>query len=60
MSLGLINHNNPSLDVWEFLPLGGGSGIDGKSLSPDGVFSYNAKILARLFCDLLGSFGRCR
>jgi hypothetical protein len=59
MSLDLIDHNGPSLDIREFLSLGGGLGLDGKSLSPDSVFSYNAKILARLFCDLLGSLGRC-
>ena len=61
MSSDFIDHNNPSLDVREFLslggefpPLGGGeSGLDDKSLSPDGVFSHNAKILARSFCDLL-------
>jgi hypothetical protein len=61
MSSDLIDHNDPSLDVREFLSLGGGSGLDGKSLSPDGIFSHDDKILARLFCDLLGSFGRsCR
>jgi hypothetical protein len=59
MSSDLIDHNDPSLDVREFLSLGGGSGLDGKSLSPDGIFSHDDKILARLFCDLLGSFGRC-
>jgi hypothetical protein len=66
MSSDLIDHNGPSLDIREFQSLGGefpslggGSGLDGKSLSPDGVFSHNAKILARLFCDLLGSLGRC-
>ena len=67
MSSDLIDHNDPSLAVREFLSLGGefpslggGSGLDGKSLSPGGgVFFHNAKILARLFCDLLGSFGRC-
>ncbi len=58
MSSDLINYNNPSLDIREFLSLGGRSGLDGKSLSPDSIFSYNNKILAKLFCDLLGSFGR--
>jgi hypothetical protein len=66
ISSDLIDHNDLSLDVREFLSLdgkfpslGGGSGLDGKSLSPDGVFSHIDKILARLFCDPLGSFGRC-
>jgi len=66
MSLDLIEYNDPSLDVreflslgGEFLSLGGRSDSDSKSLSLDGVFSYKAKILARLFCDLLGNLGRC-
>ena len=59
-SSDLIDHNEPSLDVREFLSFGGGLGLDGKLLSLDGVLSHNAKVLARLFCDLLGSFGRCR
>jgi hypothetical protein len=59
MSSDLVDHNDPSLDIREFLSLGGGSGLDSKSLSADSVFSHNTKILARLFCDLLGSFGRC-
>jgi len=66
ISLDLIDYNDPSLDVREFLSLGGEfpsfggrSGLDGKSLSPDSIFSHNNKILVRLFYDLLGSFGRC-
>jgi hypothetical protein len=59
MSSHLIDHNDPSLDVREFLSLGGGSGSDGKSLSLDDAFSHKAKSLARLFCDLLGNLGRC-
>jgi hypothetical protein len=67
MSLDLIDHNGPSLDVREFLslgnelpPLGGGLDWDPKLLSLDSVFSHDAKIFARLLCDLLGSPGRCR
>jgi hypothetical protein len=67
MSLDLIDHNKPSLDVREFLslsdefpPLGGGFGWNPELLSLDSVFSHDAKIFARLLCDLLGSSGRCR
>jgi hypothetical protein len=60
MSLDLIDHNGPSLDVREFLSLGGGLDWDPELLSLDSVFSHDAKIFARLLCDLLGSPGRCR
>jgi hypothetical protein len=60
MSSDLVDHNELSLNVREFLSFGGGLGLDSKPLSPDSVFSHSDKILARLFCDLLGSFGRCR
>jgi hypothetical protein len=67
MSLDVIDHNEPSLDGREFLslgdefpPWGGGLDSDPESLSLGGVFSHDAKILARLLCDLLGSPGRCR
>jgi hypothetical protein len=58
MSLYLINYNNPSLNVREFLSLGGESGSNGKLLSLGSVFSYKAKSLVRLFCDLLGNLKR--
>ncbi len=67
MSSDLINHNNPSLEAREFLflggefpSLGGRSGLDNsKLLSLDSGFSYKAKILVRLFYNLLGNLGRC-
>jgi hypothetical protein len=67
MSFDSIDHNELSLDVRDFLSLGdefplrgGGLSLDPESLSLDGVFSNDAKSLARLLCDLLGSPGRCR
>jgi hypothetical protein len=66
MSLDLIDHNEPSLDVWEFLSLSDkfpalDSGLGrAELLSLDNIFSHNAKIFARLLCDLLASPGRCR
>ena len=65
MSLDSIDHNEPSLDVREFLslgdefsPRGGGLGSDPESSSSDGV-SHEAIISARLLC-LSDSLGRCR
>jgi hypothetical protein len=65
MSSDLIDYNSPSLNIREFLSLGGEflflgsrSGLDSKSLSLDSVFSYNTKILIRLFYNLLGSLRR--
>jgi hypothetical protein len=67
MSLDLIDHNEPSLDVREFLSLGdelspwsGGLGSDPESSSLGGVFSHEATILARLLCNLSDSLGRRR
>jgi hypothetical protein len=67
MSSDRMCHNEPSLDVTEllslgdeFLPSGGGLGWDPELLSLDSVFSHDAKIFARLVCDLSGSAGRCR
>ena len=67
MSLDLIDHNRPSLDVREFLslgnelpPLGGGLDWDPELLSLDSVFSYDIKIFARLLCELLDSPRRFR
>ena len=54
MSSHLMDYNDLNLDVRELLSLDGGSGSDSK-LQLDGVFSYKAKSLARLFCDLLGN-----
>jgi hypothetical protein len=66
MSLGSIDHKEPSLDVREFLslgdefsPRGGGIGSDPESSSSDGVSSREATISARLLC-LSDSLGRCR
>jgi hypothetical protein len=61
MSLDLIDHNEPSLDVREFLSLGNefptwGGGSDPESSSLDAV----ATISARLLCDLWDSLGRPR
>jgi hypothetical protein len=63
ISSDIINYNNPSLDIREFLSLGSEFpsldnrlGLDSKLLSLDSIFSYNNKILVRLFCDLLGNF----
>jgi hypothetical protein len=67
MSLDLIDHNEPSLYVREFVslgdespPLGCGLCWGPELLSLDSVFSHDAKIFARLLRDLLGSPGRCR
>jgi hypothetical protein len=62
MSLDLIDHNEPSLDVREFLSLGNefptwGGGSDLESSLLDAVLSYKATILARLLCDLWDSLG---
>jgi hypothetical protein len=65
MSLDLIDYNEPSLYVREFLslgnespPLGCGLYWGPELLSLDSVFSHNTKIFARLLWDLLGSPGR--
>jgi hypothetical protein len=60
MSSDLIDHNELSWYAREFFFLGGGLGWDPELLSLDGVFSHDAKIFASLFCDILGSPGRCR
>jgi len=59
MSLYLIDYNDSNLAIREFLFLGSGSGLDGKLLFLDDTFSYKAKSLVRLFCNLLGNLGRC-
>jgi hypothetical protein len=61
MSLDLIDHNEPSLDVREFLSLGDELGSDPESLSLGSLFSHEATILARLlWCNLSDSLGRRR
>jgi hypothetical protein len=65
MSLDLIDHNEPSLDVREFLSLGNefptwGGGSDPKSSSLDAILSHEATISARLLYDLWDSLGRPR
>ena len=58
MSLDLIDHNEPSLDVREFLSLGDELGSDPEL---GGLFSHEATILARLlWCNLSDSLGRRR
>ena len=57
MSLDLIEHNEPNLNVLEFLSLGNGfplwgGGSDPESSSLNAVFSHKATISARLLCDL--------
>jgi hypothetical protein len=53
MSSDVIDHNEPSWYVPEFLFLGGRLGWDLE-------FSHDAKNFASLSCDLLGSPERCR